>query len=154
MGIWYILRAQRGSHIPTLRPKYIPYTYMDPLGKRFFVLEPATQRSSEEAPASCRRLVPEISAAPVLEAPCPDRSPGKSDAVLFPSTVCRIREARPHTSKSSPYLLIKPVTRLQELNGGRCCIGTLDFHQVGFHGTVNPENPESVTNTSLDLNSN
>ena len=31
VGIWYILRAQRGSHIPTLRPKYIPYTYMDPL---------------------------------------------------------------------------------------------------------------------------
>ena len=32
VGIWYILRAQRGSHIPTLRPKYIPYSYMDPLG--------------------------------------------------------------------------------------------------------------------------
>ena len=32
VGIWYILRAQRGSHIPTLRPKYIPYYYMDPLG--------------------------------------------------------------------------------------------------------------------------
>ena len=32
VGIWYILSAQRGSHIPTLRPKYIPYTYMDPLG--------------------------------------------------------------------------------------------------------------------------
>ena len=32
VGIWYILRPQRGSHIPTLRPKYIPYTYMDPLG--------------------------------------------------------------------------------------------------------------------------
>ena len=26
VGIWYIL------HIPTLRPKYIPYTYMDLLG--------------------------------------------------------------------------------------------------------------------------
>ena len=34
VGIWYILRAQRGSHIPTLRPKYIPYTYIDPLGKQ------------------------------------------------------------------------------------------------------------------------
>ena len=33
VGIWYILRAQRGSQIPTLRPKYIPYSYMDPLGK-------------------------------------------------------------------------------------------------------------------------
>ena len=33
VGIWYILRAQRGSHIPTLRPKYIPYAYMDPLGE-------------------------------------------------------------------------------------------------------------------------
>ena len=28
----YILGAQRGSHILTLRPKYIPYSYMDPLG--------------------------------------------------------------------------------------------------------------------------
>ena len=38
VGIWYILRAQRGSHIPTLRPKYIPYSYMDPLGiLSFFV---------------------------------------------------------------------------------------------------------------------
>ena len=27
VSIWYILRAQRGSHIPTLRPKYIPYTW-------------------------------------------------------------------------------------------------------------------------------
>ena len=34
VGIWYILRAQRGSHTPTLRPKYTPYSYMDPLGKR------------------------------------------------------------------------------------------------------------------------
>ena len=33
VGIWYILRAQRGSYIPTLRPKYIPYTYVDPLGE-------------------------------------------------------------------------------------------------------------------------
>ena len=33
VGIWYILRGQRGSHIPTLRPKYIPYSYMDPLGE-------------------------------------------------------------------------------------------------------------------------
>ena len=32
VGIWYILRAQRGCHIPTLRPKYTPYSYMDPLG--------------------------------------------------------------------------------------------------------------------------
>ena len=32
VGIWYILRAQRGSHIPTLRPKYTPYSYMDPWG--------------------------------------------------------------------------------------------------------------------------
>ena len=32
VGIWYILRAQRGSHIPTLRAKYAPYSYMDPLG--------------------------------------------------------------------------------------------------------------------------
>ena len=32
VGTWYILGAQMGSHIPTLRPKYIPYGYMDPLG--------------------------------------------------------------------------------------------------------------------------
>ena len=32
VGKWYILRAQWGSHIPTLRPKYIPYSFMDPLG--------------------------------------------------------------------------------------------------------------------------
>ena len=32
VGTWYILRAQRGSHIPTLRAKQIPYSYMDPLG--------------------------------------------------------------------------------------------------------------------------
>ena len=35
VGIWYILKAQRGSHIPTLRPKYTPYSYMDPLGLCF-----------------------------------------------------------------------------------------------------------------------
>ena len=32
VGIWYILRAQRGSHIPTLGPKYVLSSYMDPLG--------------------------------------------------------------------------------------------------------------------------
>ena len=32
VGIWYTLRAQRGPHIPTLRTKYTPYSYMDPLG--------------------------------------------------------------------------------------------------------------------------
>ena len=32
VGIWYILRIQRGSHIPTLRPKYFPHSYMEPLG--------------------------------------------------------------------------------------------------------------------------
>ena len=36
VGIWYILRAQRGSHIPTLGAKYIPYNYMDPLGSVSF----------------------------------------------------------------------------------------------------------------------
>ena len=34
LGFRCILRAQRGSHIPTLRPKYIPYTYIDPLGMK------------------------------------------------------------------------------------------------------------------------
>ena len=28
-----MFRAQRGSHIPTLKRKYIPYNYMDPLGR-------------------------------------------------------------------------------------------------------------------------
>ena len=32
VGIWYILGVQRGSHVPTLRPKYVLYSYMDPLG--------------------------------------------------------------------------------------------------------------------------
>ena len=32
VGIWYILKAQRGSHMPTLRPKYLANSYMDPLG--------------------------------------------------------------------------------------------------------------------------
>ena len=36
VSIWYILRAPKGSHIPTLRAKYIPYSYMDPLGKGLF----------------------------------------------------------------------------------------------------------------------
>ena len=27
-----MLRAQNGSHITTLGPKYIPYNYMEPLG--------------------------------------------------------------------------------------------------------------------------
>ena len=38
VAIWYILRAQRGSHIPTLRAKYIPYSYMDPLGIRMITM--------------------------------------------------------------------------------------------------------------------
>ena len=32
VGIGYMLRARSGSHIPTLRPKYLRYSYMDPLG--------------------------------------------------------------------------------------------------------------------------
>ena len=31
--IYTHLGAQMGSHIPTSRPKYIPHSYMDPLGK-------------------------------------------------------------------------------------------------------------------------
>ena len=30
----YIIGAQRGSHLPTLRANYIPYSYMDPLGDK------------------------------------------------------------------------------------------------------------------------
>ena len=32
VAIWYILRAQRGSHRTTLGPKYISCSYMQPLG--------------------------------------------------------------------------------------------------------------------------
>ena len=32
VGIWYTPRAQWGSRITILRPKYLPYNYMDPLG--------------------------------------------------------------------------------------------------------------------------
>ena len=32
VAIWYILRAQNGSHMTTLGPKYIPCNYMEPLG--------------------------------------------------------------------------------------------------------------------------
>ena len=32
VAIWYILRAQRCSHITTLGSKYIPYSYMEPFG--------------------------------------------------------------------------------------------------------------------------
>ena len=39
VGIWYILKAQRGSHIPTLGPKYLPYSYMDPLGKSTYIVQ-------------------------------------------------------------------------------------------------------------------
>ena len=47
VGIWYILRAQRGSHIPTLRPKYIPYSYMDPLGLWSLRLQPFLQAAED-----------------------------------------------------------------------------------------------------------
>ena len=32
VGILYILRAQRNSHIPTVSPKYIPDSYIGPWG--------------------------------------------------------------------------------------------------------------------------
>ena len=59
VGIWYILRAQRGSHIPTLRPKYTLYSYMDPLGSKVQAhcgctlrsLRPAMQLSSHSGRA-------------------------------------------------------------------------------------------------------
>ena len=36
--ILYILRAPKGCHRPTLRPKYIPYSYMDNWDSKQFVL--------------------------------------------------------------------------------------------------------------------
>ena len=33
VGIWSILKVQRGSHRTTLGLKYILYSYMDPLGQ-------------------------------------------------------------------------------------------------------------------------
>ena len=53
VGIWYILRAQRGSHIPTLRAKYIPYSYMDPLGKQAGVA--CCMQASRRQLCRCRR---------------------------------------------------------------------------------------------------
>ena len=47
VGIWYILKAQRGSQITTLRPKYLPYSYMDPLGMIFAATSYRAQRVSE-----------------------------------------------------------------------------------------------------------
>ena len=35
VALWYILRAQNGSLMTTLGPKYIPYNYMEPLGMYF-----------------------------------------------------------------------------------------------------------------------
>ena len=32
VGTWYILRALRRSHMPTVGPKYVLDSYMDPLG--------------------------------------------------------------------------------------------------------------------------
>ena len=40
VAIWYILRAQNGSHMPTLGPKYTPYSYMEPLGFRVWAMRP------------------------------------------------------------------------------------------------------------------
>ena len=33
MLVWYILGPERGSHIPTLGPRYVPQSYLDPLGE-------------------------------------------------------------------------------------------------------------------------
>ena len=45
VAIWYILKAQRGSHITTLGPKYIPCSYMEPLGfVKFLVLSAWVRR--------------------------------------------------------------------------------------------------------------
>ena len=52
VGIWYILRAQRGSHIPTLRPKYILYTYIDPLGTLSEALSLLALRQGDCFPSS------------------------------------------------------------------------------------------------------
>ena len=53
VGIWYILRAQRGSHIPTLRPKYLPYSYMEPLGSGHGVLWEWSERLGVVLESSC-----------------------------------------------------------------------------------------------------
>ena len=52
VGIWYILRAQRGSHIPTLRRKYIPYSYMDPLGEFYHVCRECAVYCQMQVPSS------------------------------------------------------------------------------------------------------
>ena len=55
VGIRYILRAQRGSYIPTLRPKYIPFTYMDPLGRAPVELAGIPRHPAAIPPGLCRR---------------------------------------------------------------------------------------------------
>ena len=54
VGIWYILKAQWGSHIPTLRPKYIPYSYMGPLGMGSRIVT----REEEDVSQCIRRNIP------------------------------------------------------------------------------------------------
>ena len=64
VGIWYILRAQRGSHMPTPRPKYIPYSYMDPLG-HICVLLPGNEVTQGEG-VSGQLVLPKYP----MEGPC------------------------------------------------------------------------------------
>ena len=47
VNIWYILEAQRGSHIPTLRSN----SYMDPVGEE----ASKTRKRSEKSPASAKK---------------------------------------------------------------------------------------------------
>ena len=60
--IWYILRAQRVSHIPTLRAKYIPYNYMDPLGWAVRVTDSRNvlRKRGDWEPDAPRRRCPEL----------------------------------------------------------------------------------------------
>ena len=51
--IWYIPRPKSKDIGTTLRPKYIPYSYMDPLAKR----DPSIQHPSE-ATVKCREQPP------------------------------------------------------------------------------------------------
>ena len=74
VGIWSILRAQGGSHIPTLRPKYIPYSYMDPLGPKLKKTRAATIVAASPLPTEAHQTVQDLAPDPT----CPTSNSLKS----------------------------------------------------------------------------
>ena len=107
MGIWYILRAQMGSHIPTLRPKYIPYTYMDPLGWQP-LLRRSSALSARLAAGGSRLTKSQVCAVYSEACACLELFEGSSRCLAVRSTARRMSS----TSKSTESLdALKPVAR-------------------------------------------